>query len=171
VQSRITGAFEGVKVRLPNVPVECFVRIDGRGMRETSYKAVLDFLKRHPKDKRILIAAANDTSAMGAIAAIRELNRQKNAAVVGYDCLTEMLVEMQRPGSPAIASISHEVGLYGTRLIEIGLALLKGDTVPPYNYVEHRAVTADRAKAMLAAQGTVGDAAAEAARKPKAGKG
>jgi hypothetical protein len=25
------------------------------------------------------------------------------------------------------------------------LALLRGETVPPYNYVEHRAITADRA--------------------------
>ena len=145
VQSRITGAFEGVRSRLPNTPIESFVRIDGRGMREKSYKVILDFLNRHPKDKRILIAAANDTSAMGAIAAVRELRREKHVAVVGQDCLDEMLAEMQRPGSPAIASIFHEVGLYGTRLIDIGLALLRGETVAPYNYVEHRAITADRA--------------------------
>jgi ribose transport system substrate-binding protein len=156
-----------VKARVPNLPVECFVRIDGRGMREISYKSVLDFLKRHPKDKHILIAAANDTSAMGAIAAIRELRREKNVAVVGYDCLPEMLTEMQQPGSPAIASISHEVGLYGPRLIEIGLALLKGEMVAPYNYVEHRAVTADRAKAMLEAQSALlGPVVAEAVVEP-----
>ena len=145
VQSRITGAFEGVKTRLPDLPVECFVRIDGRGMRDVSYKLVLDFLKRHPKDKHILIAAANDTSAMGAIAAIRELDREKHVAIVGQDCLEEMVTEMQRPGSPAIASISHEVGRYGPRLIELGLALLRGETVAPYNYVEQKAITADRA--------------------------
>ena len=150
VQSRITGAFEGVRSRLPNLPVESFVRIDGRGMRDKSYKVVLDFLNRHPKDKHILIAAANDTSAMGAIAAVRELKREKQIAVVGQDCLEEMLVEMQKPGSPAIASIFHEVGLYGPRLIEIGLALLRGETVPPYNYVEHRAITADRAASLMA---------------------
>jgi len=145
VQSRITGAFEGVKTRLPDLPVECFVRIDGRGMRDVSYKLVLDFLKRHPKDKHILIAAANDTSAMGAIAAIRDLDREKHVAIVGQDCLEEMVTEMQRPGSPAIASISHEVGRYGPRLIELGLALLRGETVAPYNYVEQKAITADRA--------------------------
>jgi len=82
---------------------------------------------------------------MGAIAAVRELKRERSVAVVGQDCLDEMLAEMQRPGSPAIASIFHEVGLYGTRLIDIGLALLRGETVAPYNYVEHRAITADRA--------------------------
>jgi ribose transport system substrate-binding protein len=152
VQSRITGSFEGIKARVPGLPVESFVRIDGRGMREPSYKSVRDFLKRHPKDKRILIASANDTSAMGAIAAVRQLGRERHVAIVGQDCLHEMLVEMQRPGSPAIATISHEVGLYGPRLVEIGLALLKGETVAPYNYVEVRAITADRAKSMLALQ-------------------
>jgi ribose transport system substrate-binding protein len=155
VQSRITGAIEGVRGRLPNLPVEYFVRIDGRGMFDKSYKVILEFLSRHSKDKHILIAAANDTSAMGAIAAVRELRREKNVAVVGQDCLEAMLVEMQRPGSPAIGSISHEVGLYGSRLIDLGLALLRGETVAPYNYVEHRGVTAETAGKMMPPAGNL----------------
>jgi len=147
VQSRITGAFEGVKSRLPNLPVEAFVRIDGRGMRDESYRVILDFLKRHPKDKHILIAAANDTSAMGAIEAVRELGREKQVAVVGQDCVPEMMAEMQRAGSPAIASISHEA--YGPKLIDLGLALLRGEKIAPYNYAEHHAITADAAARML----------------------
>jgi ribose transport system substrate-binding protein len=143
VQSRITGAMKGVRSRLPEIPVESFVRMDGRGLRETSYKLVSEFFNRHPKDKRILIAAANDTSAMGAIKAARDLGRTKHVAVVGQDCLEEMMTEMRRPGSPAIGSVSHEVAQYGPRLIELGLALLRGETVPPYNYVAHRAVKAD----------------------------
>jgi len=142
VQSRITGAFEGVKALLHNLPVESFLRMDGRGMRDKSYASILEFLKSQPNGKRILIAAANDTSALGAIAAVRELGRERDVAVVGQDCLEEMLTEMQRPGSPAIASISHEVAQYGPRLMDIGLALLRGETVPPYNYVEHRVMTA-----------------------------
>jgi len=149
VLSRITGSFEGIKHRLPKIPVESFVRMDSRGMRDKSHKLILEFLKRHPKDKRILIAASNDTSAIGAITAIRELGREDNVAVVGQDCLEEMLTEMRRPGSPAIASISHEVLQYGPRLIDLGLALLRGETVTPYNYADHRAITADRAKALL----------------------
>lgn len=140
VGSRITGAMEGVKAHLPGTPVECFVRIDGRGMRDKSQKVVADFLNRHPQDKRILIAAANDTSALGAIAAIRELGREKHVAVVGQDALDEMLEEMKRPNSPAIGSISHEVSEYGPRLVELGLALLRGETVAPYNFVGHRTV-------------------------------
>src|SRR6195952_589168 len=166
VLSRITGAFEGVKARLPNLPVESFVRMDGRGMGEKSHRVILDFLNRHPKDKHILIAAANDTSALGAISAIRELGREKHVAVVGQDFVPEMAAEMQRPGSPAIGSISHEVAQYGPRLIELGLALLRGEMVAPYNYVEHIAMTADRER-----NGTSEDDKRAAAKRPRAKSG
>jgi ribose transport system substrate-binding protein len=150
VQSRITGAIEGVKSQLPALPVECFVRIDGRGMRDRSQKVVAGFLSRHPKDTHILIAAANDTSALGAIDAIRQLGRTKHVAVVGQDCVEEMLVELERPGTPAVASISNEVAQYGPRLIELGLAILRGDKVSPYNYVQHRVVMAGSQRAKRA---------------------
>jgi ribose transport system substrate-binding protein len=166
VLSRITGAFQGVKSRLPNLPVESFVRMDGRGMTEKSHKVILDFLNRHPKDKHILIAAANDTSALGAISAIRELGREKHVAVVGQDFVAEMAAEMQRPGSPAIGSISHEVAQYGPRLIELGLALLRGEMVAPYNYVEHIAMTADRDR-----NGTSEDEKRASAKRPRAKSG
>jgi ribose transport system substrate-binding protein len=141
VQSRITGAFEAVRAHLKEVPVEAFVRVDGRGLRETSQKAVYDFLQRHPKDKNILIAAANDTSALGALAAVRELKREKHVAIVGQDCIDEMVTEIQDPASAAIGTISHEAHTYGANLIHLGLAILRGQTVPPYNYSEHRVVT------------------------------
>ena len=143
VQSRVTGAFEAVRTRLPAIPVECFVRIDGRGIESKSYKVVQAFLERHPGDTHILIAAANDTSALGAIAALRELGRERHAAVVGQDFLDRMEAEMQRAGTPAIGSVSHEVEQYGPRLIELALALLRGEKVSPYNYVEHKVIPLD----------------------------
>jgi ribose transport system substrate-binding protein len=141
VQSRITGAFEGVRSVLPDVPVENFVRMDGRGMRDKSYKMIAEFLRRHPKDRGILIAAANDTSALGALQAVREQGREKHVAIVGQDCIPEALEEMSLAGSPLIGSVSHEVNTYGTRLIHLGLALVKGQRIPPYNYVNHKLIT------------------------------
>jgi ribose transport system substrate-binding protein len=141
VQSRITGAFEAVRTAMPDLPVECFVRIDGRGMRDRSRKLISDFLDRHPTDKQILVAAATDTSALGAVDAVRDRRREKNVVIVGQDCIGEAVTEMRKPGSPLIGSISHEAGTYGPSLVHLGLALLRGETVPPYNYVEHRMVT------------------------------
>jgi len=141
VQSRITGAFDGIRSKLPDLPVESFVRIDGRGMRDKSHRVVIDFLTRHPKDRNILIAAATDTSALGALEAVKELKREKHVAIVGQDCIPEVIEQMLLPESPIIGSVSHEVNDYGPRIIEIGLSLLRGRTVPPYNYINHKLVT------------------------------
>ena len=141
VQSRITGAFEGVRGVIADLPVECFVRIDGRGMRDRSRKLISDFLDRHPNEHHILIAAATDTSALGAVDAVRECGREKHVAIVGQDCIAEAIEEMTREGSPLIGSVSHEASSYGPNLVHLGLSILRGQTVPPYNYVDHKVVT------------------------------
>jgi ribose transport system substrate-binding protein len=146
VQSRVTGAFEGIRSILPAIFRDCLMRLDGRGMREKSYRLVLDFLRRHPKDRGILIAAATDTSALGAVQAVREAKREKHVAIVGQDCIPEALEEMGEENSPLIASVSHEAQTYGPRLIHLGLAMLGGQQVPPYNYVEHKLVTASETR-------------------------
>lgn len=141
VQSRITGAFEGVRNKIADLPVESFVRIDGKGIREKSAKLIEDFMNRHPKDHRILIAAATDTSALGALQAVRNLKRTKHVAIAGQDCIPEALEEIANPRSPFIGSISHEPGTYGPRLVQLGLSILRGQTVPPYNYIDHKMVS------------------------------
>jgi ribose transport system substrate-binding protein len=141
VQSRITGAFEGVRNGVAELPVELFVRIDGRGMRDRSKKLISDFLQRHPKDRHILIAAANDSSALGAVDAVREQKRERSVAIVGQDCIADAVTEMRKERSPLIGSVSHQTNSYGPSLIHLGLQLLRGLTVPPYNYVEHKVVT------------------------------
>jgi ribose transport system substrate-binding protein len=144
VESRITGAFDGVRSAIPDIPVECFVRIDGRGMRDKSQKLIADFLQRHPKDRHILIAAATDTSALGALDAVKAQKREKDVAIVGQDALAEAVEEIRKARSSLIGSVSHEVSSYGPSLIDLGLALLRGQTVQPYNYVEHKLVTREK---------------------------
>ena len=141
VQGRISGAFEAIKAGLPEIPVEAYVRIDGRGMRDKSKKAVADFLDRHPKDRRVLVAAVTDTSALGAVDAAVDKKREKHIAIVGQDCIDEAIEQIKRKTSPLIGSVSHETSSYGPSLMTLGLALLRGQTVPPYNYVSHRLVT------------------------------
>ena len=142
VQSRITGAFEGVRSVLPGLEDSNFIRMDGRGLRNQSYQLVLDFLRRNPQDRGILIAAATDTSALGAVQAVQELKMEKHVAIVGQDCISEVLEQMRIPGSPLIATVSHEAQSYGPRLVQLGLAILAGQRVSPYNYVEHRLIAA-----------------------------
>jgi ribose transport system substrate-binding protein len=142
VQSRISGAFEGVRSHLPSLPQRAFVRLDGRGMRQTSAQVVAEFLQNHGRNEQVLIAAATDTSALGALSVARSLGREKQVAIVGQDCIPEALNELRTKKSPLIGSISHEAHTYGPRLIQLGVTLLRGYTVPPYNYVQHKLITA-----------------------------
>lgn len=141
VESRITGAFEAVKQRLRNLPRERFVQIDGRGSRNPSRLAVGKFLEKNPESRRILIAAATDTSALGVLDAARQHGRENSIAVVGQDCIPDALEEMRSGQSALIGSISHEAETYGPRLIQLGISMLRGYAVPPYNYVRHKVVT------------------------------
>ena len=137
VQCRVTGAFEAIRARRPGIPAEFLVRMEARGLRDKSCQVVLEFLRRHPKDRGILIAAATDTSALGAVPAVRELKREKYVAIVGQDCIPEALREISRPESPLIGSVSHDAQSYGPRLIHMSLPLLSGHRVAPYTYFEH----------------------------------
>jgi ribose transport system substrate-binding protein len=141
VQSRISGAFEGVRSQLPSLPPRAYVRLDGRGMRQTSAQVIAEFFRHRGRADRVLIVAATDTSALGALQITREMKREKYTAIVGQDCIPEVVEELRQNRGPLIGSVSHEAHTYGPRLIQLGVTLLRGHTVPPYNYVQHRLVT------------------------------
>ena len=141
VQSRIAGAFDGIRERLADLPADRFVQIEGRGMRQPSQQAVKEFLRSHGKDEHILVAAATDSSALGVLDAARHSSREQDFAIAGQDCIPEVLEELRSGKSAIIGSISHEAETYGPRLIQLGISLLRGYAVPPYNYVRHRVVT------------------------------
>ena len=143
VQSRIIGAFDGIRELLPNLASSQFSHVEGRGMRVASRAAMLEVLKNHRSGERILVAAATDSSAWGVLDAARELGCEQDLAIAGQDCIPEALQEMRSGTSAMVGSISHEVETYGPRLIQLGIALLRGNIVPPYNYVPHRGVTPD----------------------------
>lgn len=141
VQSRMSGCLDAVRSLLPSVQPERFVRVDARGMREKSRYIVTEFLALHPRDRHILIAAHTDTSALGALDGVRSARRERDVAIVGQDCIPEVMAEMARPGSPIVGSVSREVHEYGPRIIELGMSILQGKSVPPYNYANHKAVS------------------------------
>jgi ribose transport system substrate-binding protein len=143
VRNRITGAFEGVRETWPELSGERFVRMNTRGLGEKSYELSSEFLLKHPNESSILIAAANDITALGASRAAKQLKREKDVAIVGHDCIPDALNEMKIPGTPFLASVSREVHTYGPRLMQLGRALVRGQHVAPYQYVNHKLVKAE----------------------------
>jgi ribose transport system substrate-binding protein len=141
VHSRMTGAFAGIRSKVPALAESRYLLLNADGLRGKSHHLMLDFLRRHPKDEGVLVASATDTSALGALQAVREAKRERDVAIVGQDCIPEALDEMSIPGSCFVASVSHEASSYGPQLVQLGLAILNGQTLPPYNYVRHKLVT------------------------------
>jgi ribose transport system substrate-binding protein len=128
-------------------------------MREASHKAMTEFLRGCRPGENTLVAAATDSSALGVLDAVREAGQEENFAIVGQDCIPEVLEEMKRGTSAMVGSISHEPETYGPRLIQLGIAILRGYTVPPYNYVHHKAVTPETLGAEEKAKDAKHDAA------------
>ncbi len=141
VQNRITGAFDGVREQFRDLASDRFVQIEGRGLRDSSHKAMRELLRNCPPGEHTLVATATDSSALGVLDAVRETGQEANFAIVGQDCIPEVMEEMRRGSSAIVGSISHEPETYGPRLIQLGISILRGYTVPPYNYVHHKAVT------------------------------
>ncbi len=76
VQNRITGAFDGIRERFKDLTPDRFVQIEGRGMREASRKAMSELLRAGRPGEHTLVAAANDTSALGVLDAVREAGQE-----------------------------------------------------------------------------------------------
>jgi len=163
VQTRITGAFDGIRERFKELAADRFVQIEGRGMREASYRAMNEYLRSHRIGEHTLVAAANDTSALGALDAVRKAGVESQFAIVGQDCIPEVMEEMRKGTGAIVGSISHEPETYGPRLIQLGISILRGYTVPPYNYVHHRAVTPETVGAEDKAEGAIQETPARAA--------
>jgi len=119
-------------------------------MRQPSQLAMTNFLAGHRKGERILIATATDSSALGVLDAARQQGIESDIAIASQDCIPEVLDEMRSGKSAIIGSVSHEVESYGPRLIQLGISLMRGYTVPPYNYVHHRVVTPETLGVMQA---------------------
>ena len=140
VGSRISAGLRAITKELDGAPQMKVILRDCRGLGENSRAIVAEVLEKNPAARHILVATISDTSALGAVQAVREMKRQKHVAIASQDCVAEAVTEMKKANSPLIGSISHEAHTYGPRLIQIGLSRLKNEQVDPYYFVQHRVV-------------------------------
>jgi len=138
LHARISGAMEGIKQAIGPVPAARAVRLNGGGDRRQSRAATLAVLKKRGVRERILIAAASDYSALGALDAVEELGLAGKSAIVGHDGDREALQCIADPKSAFLATVAFFPDRYGDGLVDLAMRLTNGQQVPPFNYVEHR---------------------------------
>lgn len=139
-KARMRGMSVGVTETL-RMPQPCrTVSIDGDGQ----FAATLERVRKHlreTKARRILVGAANDSSALGALRAFQEAGRASECAVVGQNAEPEARAEMRTPNTRLIASVAYFPEKYGEGLIRLALDILARKAVPPAVFVNHQVIT------------------------------
>jgi ribose transport system substrate-binding protein len=142
---RIIGSLDGIRGILPDVPERSVLRKNGKGTDDGGYKATLSALRNLNGRERLLIAASNDSTARGALRAIREARREQFTAIMaqGWGPDEGLEAELRRPGTPLIGAVAYFPESYGAKILPLILRCLNGQPVPPASYTEHKLILRD----------------------------
>ena len=141
-QARIRGLVSGIG-EVIRIPEACrIVSVDGDGQFQTSLERVRKHL-RQSQAKRVLVGAANDSSALGALRAFEESGRGNDCAVVGQNGEPEVRAELRAGRSRLIASVGYFPEKYGDGLIRLAFDILARKAVAPAIFTNHQIITPD----------------------------
>jgi ribose transport system substrate-binding protein len=141
-KARMRGILSGIG-EVMRIPERCrTVSVDGDGQFQMSLERVRKHL-RESKSKRILVGAANDPSAFGALRAFEEAGRGQDCAVVGQNAEPEARAELRSAKTRLIASVAYFPEKYGDGLLRLALDLLGRKAVPPAVFTSHQIITSE----------------------------
>lgn len=139
-QTRIHGTLVGITETLRPSLHGRAIHIDGDGQFGVSLEGVRKHL-RASKAKRILVGAANDSGALGALRAFQEAGRTSECAIAGQNAEPEGRAEMREPNTRLIGSVAYFPEKYGPQLIRLALDIIERKPVPPAVFVKHQLIT------------------------------
>jgi ribose transport system substrate-binding protein len=144
--ARVIGTLDGMRSVLPKMNEQCVLHKDGKGTEMGGYSATRRVLGSLAKREHLLIAAANDNSARGAIRAVREAGREEITAIMaqGWGPDEGLEDEISKTDSPLIGAVAYFPEKYGCKILPIVLQCLSGQAVPPAVYIEHKLIARDR---------------------------
>jgi ribose transport system substrate-binding protein len=141
-QARIRGMLSGIG-EVIRIPDTCkIVSVDGDGQFQTSLERVRKHL-RQSQARRVLVGAANDSSALGALRAYEEAGRANDCAVVGHNGEPEARAELRAGRSRLIASVGYFPEKYGDGLMRLAFEILARKAVAPAVFTNHQIITPD----------------------------
>ncbi|AFL89177.1 monosaccharide ABC transporter substrate-binding protein, CUT2 family [Terriglobus roseus DSM 18391] len=140
-RSRMTATLAGLREVLPRFPDENAIFLDGKGRFEDSLAAMRKHLGR-TRAKKILLAALNDPSCLGALQAFEECGRPQDCLAVGQNASIEARREMRRPNSRLIGSVGYFPEKYGDSIMQLAMDVVEHREVPSATFVKHRLIHA-----------------------------
>ena len=140
IRTRVDGILDGIKDVFPAAEKCRVVRLDTKGEFRASLEAVRKYLRDSP-DRHILVGAANDPSALGALRAFQECGRGAHSAVVGQNAEPEARAEMREAGTRLIGSVAYFPERYGDAIVRIATELLLGRCATTAEFTKHQLIT------------------------------
>jgi ribose transport system substrate-binding protein len=141
VHGRMSGVLGGIRETLHDAVESCpVVSIDCDGQ----FKAALEKVRKHLRESRagyVLVGAANDPSALGAVRAFQEGGRAGSCAIVGHNAEPDARAELREPRTPLVASVAFFPERYGDGLVKLALDILGHRPTPPALFIHHQLVT------------------------------
>ena len=139
-KARMRGVSTGIAETL-RLPERCrTASIDGDGQFQTTLERVRKHL-RESKSGHILVGAANDSSALGALRAFQEAGRAGDCIIVGQNAEPEARAELRTAQTRLIASVAYFPEKYGDGLIRLAFDILARRVVPPAVFTSHQLIT------------------------------
>ncbi len=141
LNSRLAGMCDGLNENMPGSRDIPACHYDTKGGQ---FDATLDTVRKHlrrRKARRVLVGAVNDSTALAALQAFREIGLEQECAIVGQDANVEARQEMRRPSTRLIGSVAYFPETYGAQLIKLAIEILEKKHVPPAVFTRHELVT------------------------------
>lgn len=139
-RARLRGLHTGIhEILRPQQPLPT-VSIDGDGQFQMALGSVRKHLRRS-KAKRVLVGAANDPSALGALRAFEEAGRAADCAIMGQNAEPEARAELRTPKTRLVGSVAYFPEKYGEGLLNLAFDILAKKAVPPAVFTNHQLIT------------------------------
>jgi DeoR/GlpR family transcriptional regulator of sugar metabolism/ABC-type sugar transport system substrate-binding protein len=104
---------------------------------EAPKEALLKFLLSVPKGDKVLFITFNLPHILGSYELITQHMDPKNTLIVGQNFNEQVEELMRRPNSPILGCVHYNPEKYGSRVLDIALRMLNGESVESVNYTTH----------------------------------
>jgi ribose transport system substrate-binding protein len=140
IRMRTDAMLDGIHELIPTSKKWPAVRLDAKG----EFRAALDCVRKYLRTSRahrILVGAANDPMALGALRAFQECGQSANCAVAGQNAEPEARADLRQPGTRLIGAVAYFPERYGEMIIRLATDVLLGKNVTPATFTPHQLVT------------------------------
>lgn len=141
--ARTYGEIDGLQKVLGKIPERKRMRLNSGNRIETSRESVKKALQIYPEYHRFALLGFNDDSAMGALLAARDLDREKDVVIVGQGVAPVIREELRDPASRIMGSTAFWPEQYGQNIIKIAKKIIEGERIPNAVTMKHTFITCD----------------------------